>query len=90
MAAARSLVAGRPDAPSFTPIPYFWSDQYGIRFQVLGNPSGTDEAVLVEGSFDEGKFVVLYGRAAAERTGRSPDEVASVLAERRGIELGEL
>ena len=34
--------------------------------------------------------LVLYGRVAAERTGRSPDEVASVLAERRGIELGEL
>ena len=38
VAAARSLVAGRADAPAFTPVPYFWSDQYGIRLQVLGSP----------------------------------------------------
>jgi 3-phenylpropionate/trans-cinnamate dioxygenase ferredoxin reductase subunit len=62
LAAARSLLAGRPDAPAFAPVPYFWSDQYGIRFQVLGNPGGDDEVVITEGSFDEGKFVALYGR----------------------------
>ncbi len=39
--AASSLLAGRTDAPSFQPIPYFWSDQYGIRFQVLGSPGAT-------------------------------------------------
>ena len=33
--------------------------------------------------------LVLYGRVAAERTGRSIDDIASALAERRGIELGE-
>jgi hypothetical protein len=33
--------------------------------------------------------VVLYGRVAAERTGRSLDDIAAALAERRGIELGE-
>ena len=33
--------------------------------------------------------LVLYGRVAAERTGRSLDDIAAALAERRGIELGE-
>jgi hypothetical protein len=33
--------------------------------------------------------VVLYGRVAAERTGRSLDDIAAALAVRRGIELGE-
>jgi NADPH-dependent 2,4-dienoyl-CoA reductase/sulfur reductase-like enzyme len=66
-AAARSLVAGRAEAPSFTPIPYFWSDQYGIRIQVLGNPGGDDEMVITEGSFEEGKFVAVYGRAGRLR-----------------------
>jgi hypothetical protein len=33
--------------------------------------------------------LILYGRMAAERTGRSVDEIASALAERRGMELGE-
>jgi NADPH-dependent 2,4-dienoyl-CoA reductase/sulfur reductase-like enzyme len=67
VAAARSLLAGRADAPSFTPIPYFWSDQFGIRFQVLGNPGGTDEVSIVHGSLDEGKFVALFGRAGRLR-----------------------
>jgi 3-phenylpropionate/trans-cinnamate dioxygenase ferredoxin reductase component len=62
VAAARSLVAGHPEAPSFVPIPYFWSDQYGIRFQVLGNPRGDDEVEITEGSLEEGKFVALFGR----------------------------
>jgi hypothetical protein len=33
--------------------------------------------------------LVLYGRAAAERTGRTPEDIASALAERRGIDLGD-
>ncbi len=67
LAAARSLLAGRNDAPPFDPVPYFWSDQYGIRFQVLGNPDGTDDVEIVEGSPGEGKFVALYGRAGRLR-----------------------
>ena len=63
VAAARSLVAGRADAPAFAPVPYFWSDQYGIRLQVLGSPRGSDEVHIAEGSPEEGKFVALFGRA---------------------------
>jgi 3-phenylpropionate/trans-cinnamate dioxygenase ferredoxin reductase component len=62
VAAARNLLAGRSDATSFTPVPYFWSDQYGIRFQVIGSPRGSDEVKVVDGSFAEGKFVALFGR----------------------------
>jgi len=67
VAAARSLLAGRADAPPFVPIPYFWSDQFGIRFQVLGNPGGDDDVEVVEGSLGEGKFVALFGRAGRLR-----------------------
>ena len=67
VSAARSLLAGRADAVPFNPIPYFWSDQFDIRFQVLGNPGGTDEVKIVEGSLDEGKFVALFGRAGRLR-----------------------
>jgi NADPH-dependent 2,4-dienoyl-CoA reductase/sulfur reductase-like enzyme len=63
VAAARSLLAGQVAAQAFSPIPYFWSDQYGVRFQVLGNPGGNDEVQIVEGSLEEGKFVALFGRA---------------------------
>jgi len=67
VSAARSLLAGRADAVPFNPIPYFWSDQFDIRFQVLGNPGGTDEVKIVDGSLDEGKFVALFGRAGRLR-----------------------
>jgi NADPH-dependent 2,4-dienoyl-CoA reductase/sulfur reductase-like enzyme len=62
VAAARSLMDGRADAPAFEPVPYFWSDQYGIRLQVLGSPRGSDEIHLAEGSPEEGKFLALFGR----------------------------
>jgi len=67
VAAARSVLAGRSDALPFAPIPYFWSDQFGIRFQVLGNPGGKDDVEIVDGSFEEGKFVALFGRAGRLR-----------------------
>ncbi|MGP0029624.1 MAG: NAD(P)/FAD-dependent oxidoreductase [Acidimicrobiales bacterium] len=67
VAAALSVLAGRENAPPFTPIPYFWSDQFGIRFQVLGNPGGDDEVAIVDGSLDEGKFVAVFGRAGRLR-----------------------
>jgi 3-phenylpropionate/trans-cinnamate dioxygenase ferredoxin reductase component len=65
--AAKALLAGRAAATSFTPIPYFWSDQYGVRFQVLGNPGGGDEVKVVDGSLEEGKFVAVFGRAGRLR-----------------------
>jgi 3-phenylpropionate/trans-cinnamate dioxygenase ferredoxin reductase component len=67
LAAGRALVAGRRHAAPFTPVPYFWSDQFGIRFQVLGNPGGDDEVEIVSGAFEEGKFVALFGRAGRLR-----------------------
>jgi 3-phenylpropionate/trans-cinnamate dioxygenase ferredoxin reductase subunit len=67
MAAARSLLAGRVRARPFTPVPYFWSDQFDIRFQVIGNPRGDDDVEVVDGSLDEGKFVALFGRAGRLR-----------------------
>jgi 3-phenylpropionate/trans-cinnamate dioxygenase ferredoxin reductase component len=67
VAAARSLLAGRADAASFAPVPYFWSDQFGIRLQVLGSPGGDDEVAVVDGSLAEGKFVALFGRAGRLR-----------------------
>jgi NADPH-dependent 2,4-dienoyl-CoA reductase/sulfur reductase-like enzyme len=65
MAAAAALLAGRKAAEAFDPVPYFWSDQYGLRIQVLGHPDPTDEVAVVDGSLEaeDGKFVAIYGRA---------------------------
>jgi 3-phenylpropionate/trans-cinnamate dioxygenase ferredoxin reductase component len=62
MAAARALLAGPAEAQPFTPVPYFWSDQFDIRFQVIGTPRGDDDVEIVDGSLSEGKFVALFGR----------------------------
>ncbi len=63
VAAARNLLVGRAAAQPFDPVPYFWSDQYGLRIQVLGHPAPTDEVAIVEGTLSDEKFVALYGRA---------------------------
>jgi 3-phenylpropionate/trans-cinnamate dioxygenase ferredoxin reductase subunit len=61
--AARNLLAGRQAAMPYAPVPYFWSDQYDVKIQVLGHPDPADEVVVVEGSPEAGRFVALYGRA---------------------------
>jgi 3-phenylpropionate/trans-cinnamate dioxygenase ferredoxin reductase subunit len=63
VAAARNLLAGRADATPYVPVPYFWSDQYDVKIQVLGHPGPDDEVVVVEGSVPERRFVALYGKA---------------------------
>jgi 3-phenylpropionate/trans-cinnamate dioxygenase ferredoxin reductase subunit len=43
-------------------IPYFWSDQYGKKIQMLGHPHPGDDVVMVEGSCEAGKWLALYSR----------------------------
>jgi 3-phenylpropionate/trans-cinnamate dioxygenase ferredoxin reductase component len=58
--AAQSLLAGRRQAPPVSLVPYFWSDQHGRKIQMLGRPSGSDEATRVAGSLEEARFTFLY------------------------------
>lgn len=44
----------------FSTVPYFWSDQYGKKIQMLGHPSPSDEVEIVNGSVAEGKWVAHY------------------------------
>lgn len=60
---ARSIVAGS-DQP-FRTVPYFWSDQYGKKIQMLGHPRPSDEVELVSGSPHEGKWLAHYRRHGA-------------------------
>jgi NADPH-dependent 2,4-dienoyl-CoA reductase/sulfur reductase-like enzyme len=43
-------------------VPYFWSDQYGKKIQLLGHPHPDDDVQRVSGSDDEGKWLALYSR----------------------------
>ena len=62
VAAARNLLAGRDQATPFAPLPYFWSDQYGKKIQMLGHARPDDDVVRVHGSPEEGKWIALFSR----------------------------
>ena len=48
------------DVTSAVVVPYFWSDQYDVKIQCLGEPEATDTVHLVE---DDGrKFLAYYER----------------------------
>ncbi|PRY36044.1 NAD/ferredoxin-dependent reductase-like protein [Geodermatophilus tzadiensis] len=48
--------------PVPTPVPYFWSDQYGARIQFAGSRREGDVARVVEGSCADRSFLVVYER----------------------------
>ena len=60
-AAARSIV-GLPAAPA--PPASFWTDQYGVRIQLVGEAAGAD-AVELDGSPDARDFTAVLRRRGA-------------------------
>jgi len=59
--AAEGLLAGRQAATPIQLLPYFWSDQYGVKLQMLGRPASTDHVHVVDED-DEGRLLALYER----------------------------
>jgi len=64
-AAARNLLAWARGEPgeAYAPVPYFWSDQYDTKIQMVGHPGPDDRVEVVRGSVEERRFVAIYGRA---------------------------
>jgi NADPH-dependent 2,4-dienoyl-CoA reductase/sulfur reductase-like enzyme len=62
--AAKRLLAeaGGADPGPYMPVPWFWSDQYGLKMQLVGSPVAHDEVRIVFGSGEEERFVALYRR----------------------------
>jgi NADPH-dependent 2,4-dienoyl-CoA reductase/sulfur reductase-like enzyme len=64
-AAAENLLVGRAHARPFTPVPRFWTEQYGMRVQGSGIPKlGTDTTPLgrgVTGFVADGRLVGMVG-----------------------------
>ena len=60
--AAHSLLAGREKAQPAAILPYFWSDQYGVKLQMLGRPAPGDTVEIVLGSEEDGSLLALYTR----------------------------
>lgn len=78
IAAARRLLAGgwegseadsgesgsgeAGDAVPFTPVPWFWSDQYDRKIQLAGRSSPDGKIEVVAGSLEERRFAAIYER----------------------------
>jgi 3-phenylpropionate/trans-cinnamate dioxygenase ferredoxin reductase subunit len=56
---AAQTVCGKLNA--YAQFPWFWSDQYEYKLQMVGMSDGYDEEV-VRGSFETGKFSLFYFR----------------------------
>ena len=59
------------DMAPYSPTPYFWTDQYDVKVQVLGIVEETSEIEFVVGSPDEGRFVAVASTAG------NPDAVVA-------------
>ena len=58
--AAKALLLGKAAAPVFDAVPYFWSDQWGKKIQVLGHPGPDDTVEIVMTPDEEGRFLALF------------------------------
>jgi NADPH-dependent 2,4-dienoyl-CoA reductase/sulfur reductase-like enzyme len=80
---ARAMVPAMlgQDSPAAVTVPYFWSDQYDVKIQCLGEPEATDIVHVVE---DDGrKFLAFYERdgvVAGVVGGGMPGKVMKVRA----------
>ncbi|MQA96526.1 MAG: ferredoxin reductase [Streptosporangiales bacterium] len=60
-AAARNLLAGPDAALPYAPVPYFWSDQYEVKIQLVGLAAPADTVAFVHGSPEERRFTAFIG-----------------------------
>jgi 3-phenylpropionate/trans-cinnamate dioxygenase ferredoxin reductase subunit len=82
--AARTLLG---EAAAYQPVPWFWSDQFGHKLQLAGDPAGYHEFLEVAGSTAGARFCGLYRRgdrvvAAVTMSAVKPFLVARALVER--------
>ncbi|RKT86891.1 Reductase C-terminal [Saccharopolyspora antimicrobica] len=69
----------------YTPVPYFWSDQYDAKIHVHGLVPPGAEPTIVDGSLEEGRFVAKY-----DRDGRTTGVVGWNMAKQARIRRQEL
>lgn len=88
-------------APVPARVPYFWSDQFGLKIQLLGRPDGADEVLALHGDglsggdvrgtvagyLAGGRLVAVAGFGAARRVMRYRALVAAGAARAEVLEL---
>lgn len=83
-AVAKAMLGEDPGPP---PPATFWSDQFGLRVQCVGNPAGAEEARL-EGDPAAREFEVLFTRAGRPVAGLAVGRPAAIRRFRKQIEDG--
>jgi 3-phenylpropionate/trans-cinnamate dioxygenase ferredoxin reductase component len=92
VAVAQRLLAGDGAGQAFAPVPFVWSDQYDVKIQSAGRFTGDDELAVVHGTFEERRFVALFGRhgrltgALAFSRPRQLMQYRRMIAERTGFD----
>lgn len=87
--AARRLLAGKDGTDmAYDPVPWFWSDQYDRKVQVVGRSVDADEVRVVEGSLAERRFVAVYRRRNRLVAALAMNRPSRLVAYRRLIEGG--
>jgi NADPH-dependent 2,4-dienoyl-CoA reductase/sulfur reductase-like enzyme len=82
VAAARmALGEGEP----FAPLPFFWSSQYGIRFQWIGRPGAWDNVTVRDGDAPS-SFVARYESDGSLVAAFAAGDARAIVAARRELE----
>jgi NADPH-dependent 2,4-dienoyl-CoA reductase/sulfur reductase-like enzyme len=52
-----------PDEPQpYHPTPYFWSDQFGVKIQYVGQAQPGDDFAVIDGDLADGEFAGTFTR----------------------------
>jgi 3-phenylpropionate/trans-cinnamate dioxygenase ferredoxin reductase component len=81
-AAARSALGLDVD---YQPLPWFWSDQYGMNLQIYGVPMPTHR-VVTRGEAGTGSFILFYLEGDVVKAALGPNAARDLRFARRLIE----
>lgn len=82
IAAARSALGLEVD---YRPLPWFWSDQYGMNLQIVGIPTPAQQVVL-RGVAGSDSFVLFYLESGVIKAAIGPNAARDLRLARRLIE----
>lgn len=89
--AARRLLASPGEADysaPYRPVPWFWSDQYGSKLQLVGSPINHEEVQIVADEARPDRFLALYRKGEALTAVFGINSAKRILGFRRDLEGG--
>jgi 3-phenylpropionate/trans-cinnamate dioxygenase ferredoxin reductase subunit len=86
IAAGRAMAGARE---AYTPVPYFWSDQYDLTLQYVGHARGSDE-IVVRGDQGRRSFTAFYMRDDRVKAALAIGRPRDIVAARRLIQSGRI